>query len=90
MAPKRPQDSVCRDGTGLEGLTGGAVNSGFPSYSADGKRIVFRVWDAKEKGLRITTGRQPHRVHPPRGHGEFRHLHDPCQCGGGVRGVENG
>jgi len=29
------------------------VNCGFPSYSADGKRIVYRVWDAKEKGLRI-------------------------------------
>jgi Tol biopolymer transport system component len=44
---------VRRDGTGLEELTDGAVNCGFPSYSADGKRIVFRVWDAKEKGLRI-------------------------------------
>jgi Tol biopolymer transport system component len=44
---------VRRDGTSLEALTDGAVNAGFPSYSADGKRIVYRVWDAKEKGLRI-------------------------------------
>jgi Tol biopolymer transport system component len=42
-----------RDGSNLEELTDGSVNSGFPSYSADGKRIVYRVWDAKEKGLRI-------------------------------------
>jgi Tol biopolymer transport system component len=42
-----------RDGSALEELTDGSVNSGFPSYSADGKRIVYRVWDAKEKGLRI-------------------------------------
>jgi Tol biopolymer transport system component len=44
---------VRRDGTGVEALTDGAVNCGFPSYSSDGKRIVYRVWDAKEKGLRI-------------------------------------
>jgi Tol biopolymer transport system component len=44
---------VRRDGTDLEALTDGSINCGFPSYSADGKRIVFRVWDAKEKGLRI-------------------------------------
>jgi hypothetical protein len=29
------------------------VHSGFPSYSADGKEIVFRVWGAEDKGLRI-------------------------------------
>lgn len=44
---------VRRDGTDVEALTDGTVNSGFPSYSPDGKRIVYRVWDAKEKGLRI-------------------------------------
>jgi Tol biopolymer transport system component len=44
---------VRRDGTGAEELTDGAVNEGFPSYSADGKRIVYRVWAEKEKGLRI-------------------------------------
>src|SRR4029077_9751909 len=46
---------VRRDGTGLEALTDGKVHSGFPSYSADGKQIVYRVWgeDEKEYGLRI-------------------------------------
>ncbi len=42
-----------RDGTGLEALTDGSVHSGFPSYSADGQQIVFRVWGAEDKGLRI-------------------------------------
>ena len=46
---------VRRDGTGLEALTDGKVHSGFPSYSADGKQIVYRVWGEGEKeyGLRI-------------------------------------
>lgn len=44
---------VRRDGTGAEQLTDGTVHSGFPSYSADGKQVVFRVWSAGEKGLRI-------------------------------------
>jgi len=44
---------VRRDGTGVEALTDGSIHSGFPSYSADGKRIVYRVWSEKEKGLRI-------------------------------------
>lgn len=44
---------VRRDGTGAEQLTDGSVHSGFPSYSADGREIVFRVWSAEEKGLRI-------------------------------------
>ena len=46
---------VRRDGTGVEALTDGTVHSGFPSYSADGKQIVYRVWGDKEKdyGLRI-------------------------------------
>lgn len=43
-----------RDGTGLEELTDGSVSSGYPSYSADGKQIVFRVWGRNgERGLRI-------------------------------------
>ena len=46
---------VRRDGSGAEALTDGSVNAGFPSYSADGKQIVYRVWDANEKGLRIVT-----------------------------------
>lgn len=35
---------VKRDGTGLEQLTDDSVfNAGFPSYSADGKEVVFRI-----------------------------------------------
>ena len=44
---------VRRDGTGLEALTDGSVHSGFPSYSADGKQIVYRVWGENNVGLRI-------------------------------------
>jgi Tol biopolymer transport system component len=44
---------VRRDGTGAEQLTDGTLHSGFPSYSADGKELVYRVWSAKEKGLRV-------------------------------------
>ena len=44
---------VRRDGTGVEALTDGAINAGYPSYSADGKQIVYRVWGDKALGLRI-------------------------------------
>jgi Tol biopolymer transport system component len=44
---------VRRDGTGLEALTDGSVHSGFPSYSADDKQIVYRVWSENDYGLRI-------------------------------------
>lgn len=44
---------VRRDGTDYEALTDGSIHSGFPSYSADGKEIVFRVWGEAEKGLRV-------------------------------------
>ena len=44
---------VRRDGTGLEPLTDGNDHSGFPSFSADGKQIVFRIWGETVKGLRI-------------------------------------
>jgi Tol biopolymer transport system component len=44
---------VRRDGSGVETLTDGSIHSGFPSYSADGKQIVYRVWGESEKGLRI-------------------------------------
>jgi Tol biopolymer transport system component len=44
---------VRRDGSAAEQLTDGTLHSGFPSYSADGKELVFRVWSEKEKGLRI-------------------------------------
>ncbi|PXA91745.1 hypothetical protein DMC25_05645 [Caulobacter sp. D4A] len=44
---------VRADGTDYEPLTDGTIHSGFPSYSADGKEIVFRVWGESEKGLRV-------------------------------------
>jgi Tol biopolymer transport system component len=34
-------------------LTDGAVNAGFPSYSPDGTKLVYRVWSPSAKGLRI-------------------------------------
>ena len=36
-----------------EPLTDGSVNAGFPSYSPDGKKLVYRVWSPAAKGLRI-------------------------------------
>jgi len=36
-----------------EVLTDGSINSGFPSYSPDGKKLVYRVWSATVQGLRI-------------------------------------
>ena len=44
---------IRRDGTGLEALTDGSVHSGFPSYSADGDNIVYRVFAESAAGLRI-------------------------------------
>jgi Tol biopolymer transport system component len=44
---------VRRDGTGIEALTDGSVHSGFPSYSADGKQIVYRAWGENNVGLHI-------------------------------------
>lgn len=44
---------VRTDGTGAEQLTDGKTHCGFPSYSADGKEIVFREWSDQHKGLRI-------------------------------------
>jgi Tol biopolymer transport system component len=41
------------NGTGRQELTSGIPNGGFPSWSPDGKRIVFRVWTENEKGLRL-------------------------------------
>jgi Tol biopolymer transport system component len=42
------------DGSNVRVLATGA-GAGFPSFSPDGKRLVFRVWgkDANERGLRI-------------------------------------
>jgi Tol biopolymer transport system component len=36
-----------------EVLTDGSMNAGFPSYSSDGKKLVYRVWSPKVQGLRI-------------------------------------
>lgn len=41
------------DGSFSEALTDGTVHSGFPSYSADGRYIVYRVWGDGHYGLRI-------------------------------------
>lgn len=42
---------VRRDGTGLEQLTDDSIfNAGFPSYSADGKEVVFRALPASGQG----------------------------------------
>jgi Tol biopolymer transport system component len=40
------------DGSTHEVLTDGSTNAGFPSYSADGTRLVYRVW-GQQMGLRI-------------------------------------
>jgi TolB protein len=44
---------VAPDGSGFRLLTKTEGNSGFPSWSPDGKRIVFRLQDEHGKGLRI-------------------------------------
>jgi len=44
---------VRSDGSESRELTHGPLNSGFPSWSPDGKRIVYRVWSDSERGLRI-------------------------------------
>ena len=41
------------DGTGYEVLTSGANNSGYPSPSPDGKKIVYRTLGPEGNGLRI-------------------------------------
>jgi Tol biopolymer transport system component len=43
---------VRSDGTGAQALTDNSTNAGFPSYSADGTKIVYRVW-GQQNGLRI-------------------------------------
>lgn len=46
---------IRRDGTGLDKLTDGSTHCGFPSYSGDGRQIVYREWGQtpRERGLRI-------------------------------------
>jgi Tol biopolymer transport system component len=41
------------DGAEPRDLTKGMPNAGFPSWSPDGTRIVYRVWRKEEHGLRI-------------------------------------
>jgi TolB protein len=51
---------VNADGSGLQLLTTGEVNDGFPSWSPDARQLVFRTAGATGKGLRIldvATGR---------------------------------
>ena len=52
------------DGSSYENLTDGTVHSGFPSYSADGRFLVFREWglrfglrimDLEDKSVRVLT-----------------------------------
>jgi TolB protein len=55
-AKYRAQVAVIRpNGTGFRELTKGEGNSGFASWSPDGKRIVYRVKSAAGEGLRIMT-----------------------------------
>src|SRR4029078_7098753 len=44
---------VKTDSTAAQVLTPGSPNAVFPSWSPDGKHIVFRVWARQELGLRI-------------------------------------
>jgi Tol biopolymer transport system component len=43
---------VRADGSESKDITRGPGNTGFPSWSPDGKRLVFRVW-GEDRGLRI-------------------------------------
>ena len=44
---------VRRDGSDAQDLTGDTPHTGFPSFSADGKQVVYRVWGENDYGLRI-------------------------------------
>jgi Tol biopolymer transport system component len=41
------------DGSGFQVVTSGPNNNAFPSFSPDGKHIVYRTMGAREQGLRI-------------------------------------
>ena len=40
-------------GSGARELTGDTLNAGFPSWSPDGRRLVYRVWGGNRWGLRV-------------------------------------
>lgn len=42
-----------KDGSDVTELTSGTPNAGFPSFSPDGKEVVYRSWGPNEDGLRI-------------------------------------
>jgi Tol biopolymer transport system component len=42
-----------KDGSGLEALTDGTSNCGFPSLSPDGQSLVYRTWKENDCGLNI-------------------------------------
>jgi Tol biopolymer transport system component len=44
---------IRRDGADLQELTTGTPNAGFPSFSPDGKEVVYRTWGPNQEGLRI-------------------------------------
>ena len=44
---------VKTDGTGFRKITSGANNNGFPAFSPDGKRIVYRTMGPQGDGLRV-------------------------------------
>lgn len=44
---------VRNDGSSARTLTTGEGNSGFPSFSPDGKQLVYRFWTNKAGGLRL-------------------------------------
>ena len=48
------------DGSGAHALTTGAGNSGFPSWSPDGKQVVYRFWE--EAGSSPANGPTPGRA----------------------------
>ena len=41
------------DGSGFQELTSGLANNAFPSFSPDGKRIVYRTFSSEGHGLRL-------------------------------------